>query len=73
MERLDGAAEGRLRASVGEGIWALPLRGESALDGRPLERGSAWLVPDSAEVRLGDGAQLLIAYPGGSTGPAWQI
>lgn len=73
MERLDGAGEGRLRTCGGEGLWALPLRGEAALDGEPLPRGSAWLVPDSAEVRLGEGAQLLIAYPGGGTAPVWQV
>jgi mannose-6-phosphate isomerase len=72
MERLKGAGEGRLRACAGQAIWALPLRGEAGLDGRPLPRGSAWIVPDSAEVRLGDGAELLLAYPGGSTGAVWE-
>jgi mannose-6-phosphate isomerase len=72
MERLDGAAEGRLRASEGQAIWVLPLRGEAGLDGSPLPLGSAWLVPDPAEVRLGDGAQLLLAYPGGDTRAVWE-
>jgi mannose-6-phosphate isomerase len=72
MERLEGAGEGRLRACAGQAIWVLPLRGEAGLDGRPLPRGSAWIVPDSAEVRLGDGAELLLAYPGGSTGAVWE-
>jgi mannose-6-phosphate isomerase len=71
MERLAGAGEGRLRAPAGTAIWVLPLRGAAELDGRPLPRGSAWLVPNAAKVKLGDGAELLLAYPGGVTLPIW--
>lgn len=72
MERLVGHAEGLLQASEVQAVWVLPLRGEAELDGRPLPRGSAWLVPDSAKVRVGDGAELLLAYPGGSTRAVWE-
>lgn len=73
MERLDGAVEGRLRAPGGQALWILPLSEGTELDGSPLPRGSAWLVPDSSEVRLGDGAQLLLAYPGGRTRAVLEI
>lgn len=72
MERLEGAGEGRLRGSAGGAIWVLPLRGEAELDGRRLPSGSAWLVAETAEVRLGGGAELLLAYPGGSTAAVWE-
>ncbi|HEX8621014.1 MAG TPA: class I mannose-6-phosphate isomerase [Allosphingosinicella sp.] len=72
MERLDGACEGRLSAPAGTAIWLLPLGGPAELDGRPMPLGSAWLVPDSAKVRLGGEAQILLAYPGGVTLPVWQ-
>lgn len=72
MERLAGVAEGRLRAPADKAIWAVSLRGAVELDGKPLPRGSAWLVPDSAKARLGDGAELLLAYPGGATLPIWE-
>jgi mannose-6-phosphate isomerase len=73
MERIDGAAQGRLRACEGQPVWVLPLGGEAELDRERLPLGSAWLVPDSAGVRLGDGARLLIAYPGAGTRPVWEI
>jgi mannose-6-phosphate isomerase len=72
MERLAGAGGGRLRAPAGKAIWVLPLCGTADLDGKPLPPGSAWFVPDAAEVRLGDGAELLLAYPGGITLPIWE-
>lgn len=72
MERLQGATEGRLRGFEGQGVWVLPLRGESELDGNALTPGTAWLVPDSAKARLGDGSQLLLAYPGGGTRAVWE-
>jgi mannose-6-phosphate isomerase len=70
MERLDGPVTGRIVAP-GVGVWLLPLAGAASLGRTALSPGSAWVVREQADLRLEPGAQVMIAYPGGSTLEVW--
>jgi mannose-6-phosphate isomerase len=60
LERWTRAAGGRLHG--GTPLWLIPVAGEAALDGAVLQPGEVWIVDGGAELRIGDDADLLIAY-----------
>jgi len=45
-------------------LWLIPLSGGGIIDGGAFEAGGVWLAEGESELRLDDGADLLIAYPG---------
>jgi mannose-6-phosphate isomerase len=65
LERWRGAASGALQAEPGRPVWLVPIAGEGAIAGEPLEPGTAWLAEGKVELRIRSGSDLLVAYPGG--------
>jgi len=63
LERWAVAGEGTLVAD-GRPIWLVPLTKGGAIDGAPFEAGGVWLVEGDAVLGLGEGTDLLVAYPG---------
>jgi mannose-6-phosphate isomerase len=64
LERRKGRSRGMLKPEPGRPLWLIPLSGEGAVDGAPLEPGSVWLA--DGETALDFGGELLLAYPGGA-------
>lgn len=54
-------------ARVVEGqTWVVPVSGSGTIDGAPLEAGTVWLAEGRTELSTSDGADVLVAYPGGT-------
>jgi mannose-6-phosphate isomerase len=45
--------------------WLVPVHGEAFANDARMDPGSVWFVDDVANVRLDEGADILVAYPGG--------
>lgn len=64
MERWTHPGTGTLRPADKRPIWLVPVSGGGTIDGDTLEAGGVWLVDDAAELTLGEGVDILVAYPG---------
>ena len=62
LERWSKPGTGTLK-SDGRPLWLVPLSGKGAIDGGPMDAGSAWLVDGATPLALEDGADMLVAYP----------
>lgn len=63
LERWSSSGQGTLK-SDGRPLWLAPLAGEGRIDGDALAAGGVWMVEGEAELTLGEGTDLLVAYPG---------
>jgi mannose-6-phosphate isomerase len=64
-ERWTAAASGMLAGSKQRPLWLVPLKDGAEADGQAVAPGGVWLVDSAVPITLADGADLLIAYPGG--------
>ncbi len=64
LERWSRAGQRQLAPAAGRPVWLVPLAGGGSIDGGALEAGGVWLVYGPAALRLGEGIDLLVAYPG---------
>jgi len=62
LERWREAGSGTLR-SDGRPLWLIPLSGKGEIDGGPFEAGGVWLAEGETALALGEGADMLVAYP----------
>lgn len=62
LERWSSSGQGTLK-SDGRPLWLAPLAGEGRIDGDALAAGGVWMVEGEAELTLGEGTDLLVAYP----------
>ncbi|MGE3746933.1 MAG: phosphoheptose isomerase, partial [Sphingomonadaceae bacterium] len=54
-------------------LWLAPIKGEGAIDGKPLKAGSNWLIEGAADLSLDHDSEILVAYPGkGVIRDIWQ-
>ncbi len=64
-ERWTTPRAGTLRATHARPVWLVPLKGEGRVDGEAIGPGGVWLADSGVALDLKDGADLLLAYPGG--------
>jgi mannose-6-phosphate isomerase len=64
-ERWTTPRAGTLRATPARPVWLVPLQGDGSLDGEAIGPGGVWLADSDVALDLKDGADLLLAYPGG--------
>ena len=62
LERWTKPATGTL-TSDGRPLWLVPIAGQGTIDGQTITAGEAWLVDSAVPLTIGDGMDLLIAYP----------
>lgn len=62
LERWTRAGSGRLK-SDGRPLWLVPLSGGGTIDGGALEAGGVWLATGETALALGEGGDMLVAYP----------
>jgi len=62
LERWRQSGSGMLR-SDGRPLWLIPLSGKGEIDGGPFEAGGVWLAEGETALALGEGADMLVAYP----------
>lgn len=48
----------------GRTLWLVPVKGGGMIDGKALQVGSNWLVEEEAQLKLDEGTEMLVAYPG---------
>lgn len=65
VERRTAAVSGTLAATRERPIWLVPIAGGGTIDGNRFAASEVWMVDGDAAIALDDGADLLIAYPGG--------
>lgn len=65
VERRTAAVSGTLAATRERPTWLVPLAGGGTIDGNRFAASEVWMVDGDAAIALDDGADLLIAYPGG--------
>ena len=72
LEHWARSGSGRL-ACGDRRLWLVPLKGSGTIDGKAFEPGTSWLVEGDADLQLGQGTELLVAYPGrGLIREIWQ-
>ena len=71
LERWTMGVTGTLRAAAGRPIWLVPLAGSGTIDGGAFEAGGVWFVPDEAELAIGEGSDVLVAYPEAGIMDVW--
>lgn len=64
VERWTMAAGGQLAGLDGRPVWLIPVHSSGMIDGDVLEPPAVWLVEDQSRVRIDDGSEVLLAYPG---------
>ena len=64
-ERWTTPRTGTLKATQARPVWLVPLKGEGRVDGAPIGPGGVWLADGDVALELAEGADLLLAYPGG--------
>jgi mannose-6-phosphate isomerase len=69
-ERWTAPTGGTLAATHDRPVWLVPLKGEGTLDGQPIAPGGVWLADSAVPLDVPDGADLLLAYPGGAVNEA---
>jgi len=65
-ERWTAPRAGTLKATPARPVWLVPLKGEGRVDGEPIAPGGVWLADGDVALEVAEGADLLIAYPGGA-------
>ena len=68
LERWRRPASAELEGD-GRPLWLIPLSGGGMIDGEPFEAGGVWLVQGASAIRLDDGIDMLVAYPGNALLP----
>lgn len=63
LERWRRTGSGTL-VSDGRPMWLVLVAGSGEVDGGTLEAGGVWMVTGETALALGDGADMLVAYPG---------
>jgi len=53
-----------LRASGSDPLWLIPMQTGISVNGTALEPASVWIIDEPADLAIGDGGELLIAYEG---------
>jgi len=72
LEHWTRSGTGRIGGD-GRAIWLVPVKGSGHIDGADFAPGSVWIVEGEAMLELGEGADLLVAYPGQDViGAIWQ-
>lgn len=64
LEKWNAPAGGLVEASAERPTWIVPVAGEATLDGTALKAGEVWLANSDVAVTVGEGGEVLIAYPG---------
>ena len=64
-ERWTSPRTGTLKATHDRPVWLVPLRGEGKVDGEAIGPGGVWLADGDFALEVAEGADLLLAYPGG--------
>lgn len=64
LERWAGPRATALDAAASRPAWLIPIAGEVETDGTIVAPGSVWMVDEPVDLRLGPGADLLVAAPG---------
>lgn len=64
-ERWTSPRTGTLKATHDRPVWLVPLRGEGKVDGEAIGPGGVWLADGDVALEVAEGADLLLAYPGG--------
>ena len=64
-ERWTAPRAGTLKATHDRPVWLVPLRGEGKVDGEAIGPGGVWLADGDVALETAEGADLLLAYPGG--------
>jgi mannose-6-phosphate isomerase len=62
LERWRGPVSGRLEPGAA-GLWLVPVAGAGVVDGQAMTDGSVWRVEGPVQMDLGEGVDLLLAYP----------
>ncbi len=64
LVRWTGAGDGRLSPAEGRPVWLVPMAAGGTVDGGALAAGGVWLVDAPVALTLGEGTDMLVAYPG---------
>ena len=62
LERWTETGEGRLGGD-GRPVWLVPTAGKGTIDGQEIAAGEAWLVEGAVPLTLGEGMDMVVAYP----------